>query len=119
MDMGLEDANQLIEEYRRFLFLALRAGHAVMPPPMVNEVWTLHIENSANYWDVLSELIAERPVTLDGHSTEASDTYEKTIASYVRIFGTMAPEKIWPNNKKRRGAERYWQLATRLLRLSE
>jgi hypothetical protein len=119
MDIGLEDANRLIEEYRRFLFLALRAGHAVMPPPMVNQVWTLHIENSANYWGVLSELITERPVTQDSDSTEVSGTYEKTVASYSRVFGTMAPERIWPSSNQRRGAERIWQVATILFRRSE
>lgn len=33
---------EVIEEYRRFLYLAARAGHPVSPPEAVDKAWHLH-----------------------------------------------------------------------------
>ena len=43
MGTGSEMAQRGIEEYRKFLFLAMRAGHQVIPPGIVNDVWMMHM----------------------------------------------------------------------------
>ena len=55
-------AQRVIEEYRKFLFLAMRAGHQVIPPGIVNDVWMSHMQNAQNYWENLGKMITERPV---------------------------------------------------------
>ncbi|CAN0383821.1 unnamed protein product, partial [Hapterophycus canaliculatus] len=39
----LVDARVRIDEYRRFLYLAARAGHHVTPSDGVDEVWHQHL----------------------------------------------------------------------------
>ena len=40
-----------VEEYRRFYFLAARAGHAVTPSEEVDQVWqNLHLTCTRDYW---------------------------------------------------------------------
>jgi hypothetical protein len=39
----------VIDEYKRFCYLALRAGHEVMPSDQVDQVWHLHLSYSRNY----------------------------------------------------------------------
>ncbi len=40
---SLAYARRAIEEYRRFVFLALVAGHPVTPSDQVDQVWHLHL----------------------------------------------------------------------------
>ena len=42
----LDDIRCVIDEYKRFCYLALRAGHEVMPS---DQVWHLHLSYSRNY----------------------------------------------------------------------
>ncbi len=114
-----EKVGEVMAEYRKFLFLALRAGHAVLPPPMINRVWTLHVDNAVNYWEALGELITERPVASVGGVPEETGAFERTLASYHRIFEREAPAEIWVSQDSRRGVAGVWRKAARLLRGSE
>ena len=62
MGQNSEMAQRVIEEYRKFLFLAMRAGHQVIPPGPVNDVWMMHLQNAQNYWENLGQMIGERPM---------------------------------------------------------
>lgn len=91
-------AGQVMEEYRRFLFLAMRAGHPVTPPAIIEKVWNLHVQTAQDYWEKLGALIAERPIAEGIGASAASamaDQYQKTLASYARIFGAEPPADIW------------------------
>jgi hypothetical protein len=88
----------VMEEYRKFLFLAMRAGHPVTPPSMIEQVWMLHVQNAQNYWETLGKFITERPVAQGLGPTTASgfaEQYQQTLASYQRIFGMEPPSDIW------------------------
>lgn len=90
--------NQVLEEYRKFLFLALRAGHPVTPPAMIEKVWALHMQMAKNYWEQLAGLISDPPRSEGlGPKTAASmaEQYQQTLASYARIFGMTPPGDIW------------------------
>lgn len=84
-----ERTRQVVEEYRRFLFLAMRAGHSIAPPPDIARVWELHLAHAPNYWDVLGDFISERPVVA------TSGSGAETTASYRAIFGEDPPPEIW------------------------
>ena len=98
MGQNAEMAQRVIEEYRKFLFLAMRAGHQVIPPGIVNDVWTAHIESVHNYWESLAQIISERPMT-EGSDARAfasmADAWKATLESYEKIFGAKPPMDIW------------------------
>ena len=115
-DVALSFANQLasengwtahrtarvIDEYKRFCFLAATAGHAVTPSRAVDKVWHLHLTYSRDYWDrfcptVLGRALHHEP-TAGGRQQEqlCFDQYAETLKSYERVFGEHAPEDLWP-----------------------
>lgn len=79
-------ARRLVEEYRRFLFLLMRAGHAVTPPPAIERVLKMHEHHALNFWEALSAMVTERPMV--GGGTNVAESYE-------RIFGSPPPADIW------------------------
>lgn len=108
--------SQVMEEYRKFLFLALRAGHPVTPPTIIEQVWNLHMQSAQDYWEKLGALITERPVAEGiGASVAAgmADQYQQTIASYARIFGMEPPADIWgkdaPKNDPMKPFTDFWK----------
>ncbi|MGH9238973.1 MAG: glycine-rich domain-containing protein [Vicinamibacterales bacterium] len=51
---------RVITEYRRFVYLAVVAGHQVSPPDQVDQVWHLHLLYTESYWKFRTES-AHRP----------------------------------------------------------
>ena len=86
-------AARAIEEYRKFCFLAVHAGHPVTPSDEVDQVWHLHLLYSRHYWDALCRDTLETPLhhgpTQGGVAEDRKfhDWYEATLASYRRYFG--------------------------------
>jgi uncharacterized protein (TIGR04222 family) len=95
-------AKEAIREYKRFLFLAVAAGHPVSPSHDVDEVWHLHLMYSEEYHVRFCPQILGRPFhhyPSQGGPEEGAklqDWYAKTLASYERFFGEPAPSKFWP-----------------------
>ncbi len=93
---------RVIEEYRRFLYLASNAGHPVTPSDAVDQAWHLHLVYTRNYWDILCGEVLGRPLhhgpTLGGDAQARmfTDWYGRTRASYHAHFGTAPPDDIWP-----------------------
>jgi uncharacterized protein (TIGR04222 family) len=93
---------RVIAEYRRFLFLAMTAGHPVSPSEAVDQTWHLHLIYTRSYWDhlcgeVLRQSFHHQP-TRGGTRERAKfhDWYARTLASYHTIFGEPPPADIWP-----------------------
>lgn len=86
LELDADASRRVVEEYRRFLFLLMRAGHAITPPPQIERVLQLHEQFSLNYWDILAEMIIERPFVGGGSNL---------TESYQRIFGEAPPADIW------------------------
>ncbi len=93
---------RVIEEYKKFLFLAIVADHPVTPSNVVDQAWHLHLTYTHSYWNDLCTQILLRP--LHHHPTQGGqqqqelfgDCYSKTLSSYERFFGDCAPVDIWP-----------------------
>jgi hypothetical protein len=113
-------AAAVVEEYRRFLYLAATAG-PVTPSEDVDQAWHLHLSYTRHYWDVLCGHILGRPLHHDpteGGPAERAlyhRQYEETLARYRTIFGAAPPCEIWPDAETRFAvrplrvdAARYW-----------
>ncbi|AHE56657.1 glycine-rich domain-containing protein [Sphingomonas sanxanigenens] len=95
-------AAQVMTEYRRFLFLAATADHAVTPSDAVDQAWHLHLAYSRHYWDELCGRILGRPLhhgpTAGGDHEDRRyrDQYQATLDAYRTAFGAAPPPDIWP-----------------------
>ncbi len=98
-DLGF--AERCIYEYKRFLYLAAHAPHAVTPSDAVDQVWHQHLAYTDNYWNELCKFILPRPLhhgpTRGGKAERVryADQYEQTLETYQRYFGE-PPSDIWP-----------------------
>jgi hypothetical protein len=99
-------AERAIEEYRKFCFLAVHAGHPVTPSDAVDQVWHLHMLYSEHYWDTLCRDTLGTPLhhgPTRGGAAEARKywaAYEDTLAAYRRYFGE-PPNDLWPAANER------------------
>jgi hypothetical protein len=90
-----------LEEYRRFVFLAMVAGHPVSPSDAVDQVWHLHLLYTQDYWDEFCGKVLQQPFhhgpSRGGadESAKFTDWYAQTLASYRRFFGE-PPAEVWP-----------------------
>ena len=100
-------AGRVMHEYRRFLFLAATADHAVTPSDEVDQAWHLHLAYTRHYWDELCGRILGRPLhhgpTAGGNAeaTRYRSQYAATLASYRAAFGSEPPPDIWPPERER------------------
>lgn len=106
-----EFARRVVGEYRRFVLLAMEAGHVVTPSEEVDQAWHLHLIYTRSYWEGLCREVLGRPLhhgpTQGGSSEQAKyiDCYEQTLASYKRLFGEQPPADIWPPAAQRFGED--------------
>lgn len=100
-------ANQVVDEYRRFLFLAMTSEHEVTPSDEVDQAWHLHLTYSRSYWQELCEEILGKPLhhgpTRGGKSdgSKFRQLYVQTLESYRQAFGQEPPQEIWPDVEAR------------------
>lgn len=100
-------AERVMDEYRRFLFLAAVAEHPVTPSDAVDQAWHLHLTYSRDYWDRLCGEVLGRPLhhgpTAGGGAEQHRyfAQYADTLASYERWFGAPPPASIWPSAHRR------------------
>lgn len=102
-------AERVIEEYRRFCYLAVRAEHPVVPSDQVDRVWHLHIGYSRSYWQEFCARVLEfdlhhEPACSGGEAAErCRNAYAATLAAYERVSGEDPPADIWPAVEARFG----------------
>ena len=100
-------AQQAIEEYKRFVFLAIVADHPVTPSDQVDQVWHLHLSYTHSYWEVFCQKILKE--SLHHEPTRGGDKeqqkfekwYCKTLDSYEHFFEEVPPIKVWSNASDR------------------
>ncbi|HEX6368185.1 MAG TPA: hypothetical protein VF006_04600 [Longimicrobium sp.] len=95
-------AERVVEEYRRFLYLAMTAGHVVTPSEQVDQAWHQHLTYTRSYWDDLCGRVLGRPLHHEptkGGSAESgkfADLYARTLDSYRAAFCAEPPRDVWP-----------------------
>lgn len=104
---SLAMADRVIEEYRRFAFLAVTCGHPVTPSDAVDQAWHLHLTYTRDYWDRFCPDVLGRPLH---HGPTAGGVeeglryyrqYADTLAAYERCFGATPPADLWPDAARR------------------
>lgn len=95
-------ALRVLEEYRRFVYLAMAAGHPVTPPVDVDQAWHLHLTYTRSYWEEMCGRVLGRPLHHDptrgglAEGAKFTDWYARTLRSYRDAFGAAPPPDIWP-----------------------
>jgi hypothetical protein len=99
-------ACRVIEEYKRFCYLAVTVNHSVTPSDAVDQAWHLHLLYTRSYWDGFCAHILGRPFH-HGPSRGGAEEGEKfrhwyaeTLKSYAHAFGA-PPDDIWPDVETR------------------
>ncbi|MBD1901207.1 hypothetical protein NDI44_05915 [Trichocoleus sp. DQ-A3] len=112
-----------INEYKKFIFLAVVIGHPVTPSEQVDRVWHLHLTYTHSYWDEFCNKVLKKP--LHHHPTKGGSSeqdnfyrcYNETLISYEKLFGQQPPSDIWSPPDTRFGKDiqckqvnthRYW-----------
>ena len=57
-----EFSERVIREYKRFMLLAVVAGHPVTPSDQVDQAWHLHLTYTRSYWGEFCEGVLRTPV---------------------------------------------------------
>jgi uncharacterized protein (TIGR04222 family) len=108
---SLSYAHRVIEEYKKFTFLAVAAGHPVTPSDQVDQVWHLHLSYTRSYWQEFCPNVLQTPLHHNpsrGGSSEQlkfDDWYNRTLESYKQFFGQIPPIDIWSDPKDRFGRD--------------
>lgn len=95
-------AQRVMDEYRRFVYLGMTAGHPVTPSEQVDQAWHLHLTFTRSYWEEMCGRVLGRPLHHEptrGGRAEGDkfvDWYARTLDSYRRAFGQAPPADIWP-----------------------
>lgn len=74
-------ANAVINEYKRFVYLAALSDQELLPSDEVNQVWVLHLTYTRHYWVDFRKVLG---VALHHNPTKiADDTQEKLTQHYA------------------------------------
>ena len=100
-----------IDEYKKFVFLAVAAGHPVSPSDQVDQVWHLHLVYTHSYWGEFCPNVLQMPLhhgpTRGGKSEhhKLNTWYSKTLASYEHFFEQTPSADVWPRANLRFGRD--------------
>lgn len=98
---------RVVDEYKRFAFLAMVAEHPVTPSDPVDQAWHLHMIYTESYWKEFCGEVLQKPLhhgpTKGGAQEGAKhfDWYMRTLESYRKWFKEEPPEDIWPRPDER------------------
>lgn len=107
-------ARQVIEEYKKFLYLGCVGEHPVTPSEQVDAAWHLHMIYTRSYWNDLCPRVLGRPFhhgPSKGGAKEQRkfhDWYERTLRAYEACFGYKPPADIWPAAGERFATRARW-----------
>lgn len=98
--------DRVIDEYRRFAFLAATVPHPVTPSDAVDQAWHLHLTYTQDYWQRFCPLLGRElhhGPTKGGVAelTRFHEQYAQTLRSYETTFAAAPPADIWPSARRR------------------
>ncbi|MEL4893002.1 TIGR04222 domain-containing membrane protein [Xanthomonas protegens] len=94
-------ATQVVEEYRRFCFLACVAGEEITPSPLVDQAWHTHLTDTREYWQRFCPQVLRRTLHHHPGRGDPADAarfqaqYAATLTQYRHYFGE-PPTACWP-----------------------
>lgn len=107
----LKHAQRVIEEYRRFIYLAMISDTPVTPCIAVDKAWHLHLTYTHHYWEEMCGEVLPRPLHHNPSAGQEDmlryhDQYQATRYLYAEEFGELPPRDLWPPS---RGIQKYEQ----------
>jgi hypothetical protein len=103
----IDKTARVIEEYRRFAFLAVTGEAPVTPSDAVDQAWHLHLTYTRDYWEHFCPNVLGKPLH-HGPTAGGADErnrffaqYADTLARYQAAFGAPPPSDIWPSAAQR------------------
>ncbi len=104
---GLDFVNDVIIEYKKFIYLCCVSDQQITPSDSVDQAWHLHLTYTQSYWkkfcgETINKEIHHNP-TKGGleEKNKFSDCYDLTFEVYKSEFNNIPPDAIWLNNKRR------------------
>ncbi|MBO9636348.1 MAG: hypothetical protein J7578_24815 [Chitinophagaceae bacterium] len=98
---------EVIEDYRKFLFLAATTKEILIPPPAVDLAWDINIHYFKSDWNELSkdiQLLKLRRIIPDSEDNKepqwSYDNYNRTLELYHNIFHSWPDGRIWPTPRE-------------------
>lgn len=98
-----EFTDEVIKEYKKFLFLIATAKCILIPPPAIDLAWKLHIDYYPKSWNEICGLAL--PLSLRRVVPDSDDNsmpkwdiahYEHTLELYSQTFHSWPLIEIWP-----------------------
>lgn len=107
-----EYACELVQEYRRFMYLAAISDQEISPSKPIDEAWHLHLEDHDNYarfcHDAIGKYIEHRPASEASEAERMRAQYARTLELYLKEFGEVPYCYYWPTVRhNRRPDKRY------------
>lgn len=98
---------EIIEEYKKFIFLCSVSKQQITPSHYVDLAWHLHLTYTKSYWidlckNTIGKEIHHNPT--EGGKTEElkfKNYYDQTIILYMAKFDESPPISVWQNNSER------------------
>jgi hypothetical protein len=95
-------AERVVEEYKKFVFLASTGKHPVTPSHQVDQAWHLHMTYTDSYWTRMCGELLPRPLhhnPTKGGKAEGEKFdhwYNRTLNTYEQVCGEPPPSDVWP-----------------------
>jgi hypothetical protein len=86
---------RVIEEYKRFIALAIACPSAVHPSDAVEQVWRMHMFDTKSYEEFVRKIGKTLPHNASKGVHEVKDQYGYTLAEYEKEWG-IPPANVWP-----------------------
>lgn len=102
---------RVMNEFKKFMFLAVFAGHPVTPSEQVDQVWHLYLTYTHSYWNEFCAKVLQKPLHHNPTRGGVSEYqkfykwYTNTLISYERFFDQPPPSDIWSPSAIRFGQE--------------
>lgn len=102
-------ARAVIEEYRKFLYLASVSNRQATPSKDIDRAWHLHLTYTRDYWDrlcgeVLGGPLHHKPGGGPKEAQRFADQYAETRDLYRAEFGKTPPMSVWRTSTHERYA---------------
>lgn len=102
-------SKEVIEEYKKFMYLCCTVPNGATPSDQVDQVWHLHLTYTKSYWidfcqNTLHQEVHHNPT--EGGTSEKdkfNHVYSLTKEAYQNVFHQEPPITIWPDNQERFG----------------
>ncbi len=101
-----EFTQKAIEEYKKFMYLAVTCNFSVTPSIVIDEVWHTHLIYTKSYWnsfckEVLGKEIHHTPSGgSDAEKLLYHDAFLKTKEAYELVFREKPPSEVWDSDPK-------------------